>query len=272
MRTGSPVILVLHGPTFPTLRLRRPLASLPFRALVESVAFDVPEMIVAIDSASVRYVSKRNPKARLTRIALPVDSKHFAPQDRAKAREKWGVEDRPTLLYVGRLAPEKNPGLAIDVFRAILVSIPKACLITAGTGPLERMLRDAQREYGTDRVRVAGAVPRAQLPSLYSAADAVLLTSRIEQLPSVLLESLSCGTQVISTNVGDVRLVLNNPVLGAVCDSNAESFARALSTRFPENDVDRAKYGLLRRSAAEPYSWDRLGPQFKGVIDEASAA
>lgn len=268
-RPSPSILLILHGPTFPSLMSRRPIVGIAFRTFVEPLAVKAARLVVAIDREAARYVSERYPDKRLKRIPLPVDTDLFAPQETQQSRKKWGVEARPTLLFVGRLAPEKNPFLAVDTLRHVALSVSDACLIFAGTGPLERKLRLAQGELGSDRLQLVGHVPRLELPSLYGLADALLITSVVEQMPSVLLESLACGTQVVSTSVGDVGVVLTDDRLGAIARPTAESFAEALEARFPENESDRAKYAPLRRAAVEPHSWESLGPRFLEAINEA---
>ena len=159
---------------------------------------------------------------------------------------------------------------AVEVFRRIRGSLPDAVLIVAGTGPLKGILDKAAKELGPTRIRLLNDVPRAELPSLYSAADGLLLTSDIEQFPTVMLESLACGTPVFSTDVGDVSLVLSEPSMGLVCPANPESFAERVAEYLPEERRLRASRAPLRRQATRKYDWDAIGPQIEAVLHEAS--
>lgn len=258
----APIVMVLHGPTYPTLKIRRPLAAAAFRRVVEPGAYSLVHSVIAIDDESLEYVASRYPTTPAKKIPLPIDTEHYRPTSRRDSKVEWGIHDRPAMLFVGRLSIEKNPELAVGVCDQMQSSQPDAVLIMAGDGPLLKRLKAEQESRGTDYVRLIGAVSRSRLPSLYSAADAVLIPSMVEQLPNVLLESLACGTQVISTDVGDIRKVIDDPCLGALVAPRAPAFAQAMLGRFPENEDARAKYVPIRRAAAARYSWSQLGPRF----------
>ena len=265
------LVLVAHGPSFPTLRIRKPIVATLFNAFIEPQGVRVARSIIAVDSESQAYFSEKYPNANIRRVPIGIDTGHFKPVSRENARSRWRVRGRPALLFVGRLAPEKRPELAAAAFRAVRDSRPEASLIVAGTGPGSKAFDEASAEFGSERVRLLGFVPRADLPSLYSAADALLLTSAIEQFPTVILESLACGTQVFSTNAGDSAVILNDPALGVICESSAESLAEAILSRTPEDEIVRMSHETLRREAAERYSWERVGPEIVGVLEATEA-
>lgn len=263
------VVLILHGPTYPTLKQRRQVAGALFVHLVEPRALSLTRSTVTIDAESSRYVSSKYPRAKITQIPLPVDTEHFRPYSRPKSKRKWGVPNRPCLLFTGRLAVEKDPVLAIRVHRILLEHEPDLTLLVAGTGPLAQKVESMAHDLGEKSVLMLGAVPRIDLPELYSAADSLLITSRIEQLPNVALESLACGTQVVSTDVGELRSVLANPNAGVVVRGGADELAREVAQRVPETDDIRNKYTDTRRQIAEQHSWERLGPRLMQVFHDA---
>lgn len=263
------VVGVLHGPTYLTLRSRRPLAAALFRLIVEPRAFATALTVLAVDAESEQYVTDRYAGVRVMRIPLPVDFNHFRPVPRAGSRAEWSVTDRRAICFAGRLAPEKNPRLALEVFRIVSERLPETAFLVAGTGPLQPDMHRAAQDLAGRDVRLLGAVPRERLPSLYSASDVLLLTSEIEQSPSVVLESLACGTPVVSTRVGMVEEILRDSVLGEVCPNSATDLAEGVLRLVAETDAERAKYSMVRRSAVGHHSWDRVGPQIVEVLHEA---
>ncbi len=265
-----PLVFVSHGPTYPTLTVRRPFIALLFRRVIEPGAVQAARRIIAIDRHAERYFRGIYPNASLQRIPLAIDTEHFAPVDRREARTQWGLSGEFALLFVGRLAPEKNPGRAVSVYRGVLRSIPEAVLLVAGTGSLRAILENAAEELGPTRIRLLGDVPRSALPSLYSAADGLLLTSDIEQFPTVMLESLACGTPVFSTDVGDVSLVLTDPATGAVCPPDPDLIARRIIQYAPEERGQRANRVLVRRKVSKEYDWSAIGPRIERVLREAA--
>src|SRR3546814_17186197 len=87
-----------------------------------------------------------------------------------------------------------------------MLGVPDATLLIAGDGP-ERGRLDALivRLGLTDRVRLLGAVPHADLPRLIAAADVSALASSSEGLANAWVESLACGTPVVITDAGGAR-------------------------------------------------------------------
>lgn len=266
LRPRPPIVLVLHGPTYPTLRVRRPLAAAAFRRLIEGRALSLAKIVLAIDQESLQYVRSRSPETATRRISLPIDIEHFQPYKRLESKSLWSASERPTVLLVGRLAWEKDPRLALSIHQALLDYHPDAQLLIAGEGPLTAEIARASRQLGGDVVRILGFVPQSSLPGLYSAGDALLISSRVEQLPNVLLESLACGTQVFSTDVGDASELLRDGRAGSIIPRDPGECARILGQRIPENEGTREKYLSFRRGIARRHSWETLGPQFLEVL------
>ena len=131
-----------------------------------------------------------------------VDTLLFHPRDRAHCRRALGLDPRAALvLVVGHLIPRKDPLLALEVFCR---GAPKdARLAFVGSGPLETDLRRAIRRAGlVKRVELMGERAPESLAQLYGAADLVLLTSRREGRPNVVLEALASGRPVLATAAG----------------------------------------------------------------------
>lgn len=105
------------------------------------------------------------------------------------------------LLFVGRLEDEKNPKEAIDVFAHVAEEFPGAGLIVVGVGSRQAALEAHARNLGlAGRVVCVGY--RTDLPSLYKAADGMLVTSSYESFGAAIVEALSAGCPVVTTDVG----------------------------------------------------------------------
>jgi colanic acid/amylovoran biosynthesis glycosyltransferase len=104
-----------------------------------------------------------------------------------------------TLLAVGRLHPVKDHAFLIEACRQLQsFDVSFECMI-AGEGPERRHLEVLVRKYGLeDRVMLLGHVRREQMGSLYDRADLVVLTSRSEGIPLVLMEAMARGKIVLA--------------------------------------------------------------------------
>ena len=89
--------------------------------------------------------------------------------------------DRPRLLCLGRLSPEKGFDIAVTAFASLVRRFPGARLVIAGDGPERTKLEQQISELGlAHRVELAGAVTPSEVPALLNTVTAVLLPSRQE--------------------------------------------------------------------------------------------
>ncbi|MBX3561403.1 MAG: glycosyltransferase [Sphingomonas sp.] len=176
-----------------------------------------------------------------------IDLERFRPADRAAAKARLGV-DGPLLIGVGALVERKGHHLTIEALRRL----PGATLIVVGDGP-ERagLARRAARLGVEDRVRFVGNRPHAELPALFAAADASVLPTVSEGLANAWVESLACGTPVVTCDVGGAREIIDGPAAGRLVARNAESIAGAVAELLAA-PPDPAEV----RRVAERFGWD----------------
>ena len=142
---------------------------------------------------------------------------------------------RPRFGVVGRLSPEKGVDVFLYACDALARRGVSFSAVVAGDGPerarLER-LRDTLALGG--RVDFIGAT--SAIASLYASLDLLVIPSRSEGLPNVLLEALRADVPVVATSVGAIPDVLNSPRAGLVVPPGsaaalADGIARALPLR-----------------------------------------
>ncbi len=112
---------------------------------------------------------------------------------------------------------------------AALKLLPDATLLIAGDGPLRATLDAATDALGIrDRVRMLGSVPPETLAQLYAAADALVLPTAVEGLANVWLESLACGTPVVTCDVDGANEVIDHPAAGRIVARDPTAIASAV--------------------------------------------
>ncbi|MFC5740959.1 glycosyltransferase family 4 protein [Dyella tabacisoli] len=138
--------------------------------------------------------------ARLLRRA--VDTKLFHPGYRDDAlRDHWHADaSTPVVLYVGRIAAEKNLDLAVRSFRAIQQRIPNARYVWVGDGPARAALQEANPDF-----IFAGMQRGEALARYYASADLFLFPSLSETFGNVILEALAAGLPVVAYEEGAAR-------------------------------------------------------------------
>ncbi len=152
--------------------------------------------------------------ARLLRRA--VDTQLFHPCRRDDGlRTSWGVDAAtPVVLYVGRLAPEKNLELAVNTFRAIQRCVPQARQIWVGDGPARAALEAAHPDF-----IFAGVQRGVALARHYASADLFVFPSLSETFGNVIIEALAAGLPVVAYAEGAAREHLIDGVNGYCIDS-----------------------------------------------------
>lgn len=129
----------------------------------------------------------------------------------AAFRERYRIPaTRPTLVYIGRVAHEKNIDFLLHMLRQLRISIPDILLIIAGEGPALSHLRNLTRKLGLgDNVLYVGYLSRTDaLLDCYCAGNAFVFASRTETQGLVLLEAMALGVPVVSTAVMGTRDIL----------------------------------------------------------------
>ena len=161
---------------------------------------------------------------------LPAES--YLRGNGARFRESFGLPaTRPLLLYVGRVAHEKNIDFLLRMFVRLRERRPDALLVIAGEGPAREHLGRLARDLDIDsQVRFIGYLDRVtELPDCYAAGDVFVFASRTETQGLVLLEAMAQGTPVVSVAELGTRSILT-PGCGAfVAPEDETVFATAVN-------------------------------------------
>jgi D-inositol-3-phosphate glycosyltransferase len=206
-------------------------------------------------------------RADPTRIVVAppgVDLDVFHPRGREASRRRFGFGDEPTIVFVGRLQPLKGAHVAVDALARLRYMVPDARLVIAGgdsprgiRGELRRLRLLAGRLGVMRRISFLDPLPHADLAELYRAADAVVIPSSSESFGLVALEAAACGTPVVATAVGGLRLLVQDGHTGYLVDERDPSrFARALS-RVLADRTARQRLGVNAVRLASTYPWSR---------------
>jgi D-inositol-3-phosphate glycosyltransferase len=183
--------------------------------------------------------------ARIAVIPCGVDTELFAPGDQAAARAALELDDRPRLLYVGRLAPIKGLETLLDAMARLRASGQRVQLCIVGGDadePLdgheaELRARLARLDLG-DIVSFVGPQPQERLRSWYVAADATVLPSYYESFGMVALEAMACGSPVVASRVGGLQTTVRDRVTGLlVPEHDAASLADTLDRVLDDPDL-----------------------------------
>ncbi len=206
---------------------------------------------------------------------MPAES--FTQGDGARFRDRFALPGhQPLLLYVGRVAHEKNIDFLLRMFGQLRVRRPDAMFVIAGEGPARESLVRLARELGlAEAVKFIGYLDRrTELPDCYAAGDAFVFASRTETQGLVLLEAMAQGTPVVSTAELGTRSILT-PESGAfVVPENEEVFADAVvqALHLPAQSSRRLQLRAHAESWASLTMARRLVSFYERVKSQNAAA
>lgn len=205
---------------------------------------------------------------RRTRVlARGVDTALFSPHRRDPAlRESWGVAPRaPAVLYVGRLAAEKNLELVIAAFRSILRVRPDARLILVGDGPMTHRLRARHPAFV-----YCGMRQGEDLATHYASADLFLFPSLTETFGNVVLEAMASGLAMVAFDYAAARAHVESERDGLLVPfGDAEAFVVAATALVGDFGALEAMGQAARRAVARldsEHIYDRLETLFLSAI------
>ncbi len=134
-------------------------------------------------------------------VATGLDDSSFAPVDGEHFRMSHDIPlAQPMLLFVGRVAHEKNIGFLLEMHVELIKKHPDALLVITGEGPAEESIKHSIDKLGiSNKVRMIGYLDRShELIACYKAADIFVFASKSETQGLVLLEAMAQGTAVVA--------------------------------------------------------------------------
>jgi len=186
--------------------LDRRLSSVTDRVVVNSTA---------IRDHLVRTERLDPAKIEVLHSGVPVFQALLEPEVHTMRWELGLGEFEYVVAFIGRLVPQKNPALFLEMAQAILRSGLKCGFLLVGDGPLRATLGEQTRNLGIEEsVRFVGV--RNDMPRILGMIDLLVLTSDWEGLPNVVLEALAAGVPTVATNVGGVGELLADGVTGYI--------------------------------------------------------
>ena len=193
---------------------------------------------------------------RIQVIPTGLPAERFQPGNGARFRASFGIAaDRPLLLYVGRVAHEKNIEFLLHAFVALRRQRAGAMLVIAGEGPALGHLQGLVARLGIAQdVQFIGYPDRERgLTDCYAAADVFVFASRTETQGLVLLEAMAQGRPVVSTAHLGTASILQSGCGARVAPEKPDVFAQAIADIL-DDPARAARLSAQARSYAQGWA------------------
>ncbi len=206
------------------------------------------------------------------RLPRAVDSVQFHPAHRDDAlRASWGLRaESLAVIHLGRIAPEKNLGLAVRAFREIQKETPDARFIWVGDGPAREQLQKDNPDFIFCGIQRGEALSRH-----FASSDLFLFPSRSETYGNVTLEAMASGVPTVAFDYGAARECLRDGEHGAaVANDSADGddhFVRA-AVRIAADPSLRAQMRLAARDAVSELRPQQVAADFDTILQRLAQA
>ena len=200
---------------------------------------------------------------RLAVVARGIDAARFNPRHRCETlRAQWGLAKGDfAVLYVGRLAAEKNlDGLAV-AFEAIKRANARARLILVGDGPMRVAL-----EARLPKALFCGQQMGHDLARCYASADLFLFPSKTETFGNVTVEAMASGLPVVAFADGAALELVRTDETGARVDLADDAGYVSEAARLALDPAACQRMGIAARATALQLDWETIANRFEIVI------
>ncbi|MDQ4129502.1 MAG: glycosyltransferase family 4 protein, partial [Actinomycetota bacterium] len=215
---------------------------------------------VAISEAVLRFLSSeyRYPPSKLACIP---------PGWSGDPLPHTGGGDRPTVVCVAKLRPEKGHDLLLAAFALVRQEVPNARLVLVGDGDLRPALESQAHELGlTEAVEFAGAVP--SIWTYLAAADVFALASETEAFGMAIVEAMGAGLPVVAPDVGGVPELVVPGVTGELFPPGDHHALAARLIDLLASPERRARMAAAALDKAQPLRMEHTLPRYFALYDE----
>jgi glycosyltransferase involved in cell wall biosynthesis len=205
-----------------------------------------------------------------------VDSVMFTPERisaevRGDMRKRAGIpQDSIVLLYAGRISPEKNIGLLVDMMKILSKDQQRDYrLLVAGAGPQSSWLESQGKQYAPEKIKLLGHLDKETLANFYSNADVFVHPNPKEPFGIAPLEAMASGVATVAPNAGGILSYATNENAWLV-EPTGEEFASAVREIIADPELRERKIAKALATACEntrEASTDRLFATYDKIYE-----
>ena len=201
-------------------------------------------------------------------ISNPIDINTFSlSNNKSEYKKKFNLSDN-TVVYAGRLAPEKNLDVIIKAIALTKKSVSDLNLAFAGSGQSENQLKQLAKELNLENeVKFLGTLNKIDLAKLYQASEVFAIASASETQSMVLMQALACGLPAVAVNARALPEYVNekNGYIVKIGDEKAmaEKFVLLLENQALRQSLSHGAAEYVKQFSAQNIAkkWEKLYSQ-----------
>lgn len=214
---------------------------------------------------------KKEFKVPVAAVSNGVDLSNFKPGKASdEIYDKYKIRKNvPTVVYVGRVDPEKKVGLVVDAFSKVLEKLPEAQLVIVGDGVDRLRIEQNVKKLGALKsIRILGRVLQPDLYELYRVGDVFATASEIETQGIVLIEAAASGLPLIAVNAGAVSEVCITGKNGFLCEpKNVEQISDSIYNILSDKELQK-KYSKASLEIAAEHDLEKTIDKFLNIYSK----
>jgi glycosyltransferase involved in cell wall biosynthesis len=208
---------------------------------------------------------------RLSVVPRGIDTGLFSPTQRSAAlRQSWGVgEHDRVMIYVGRLAAEKNLGAVIQSYRGLKQQYPDIKLVLVGDGPMRNELQETHSD-----IIFAGFRVGSDLAQHYASADLFMFASKTETFGNVTIEAMASGLAVVAFRHAAAGELIESGINGMLADPAHDHSFEAAAQALLHNPALMRSVGQQAWLTANTLGWptvvEKTETVFQKIVSRSS--
>lgn len=244
-----PYIVRVHGSDINDLATRPAL-----RGKIKKVLSRASLVVSPSQDLKNKMVSLGVPEEKIAVVYSGVNESAFHPMSREACREQLGLDSRKKLTYIGNMKEAKG---VVDLVRAAVMLRDSGRdfeLMLIGKGDIKGLLREKiPNDENLDFIRLVGEINHDDLAMWINSSNCVCLPSYNEGVPNVLLETMSCGVNIVATRVGGIPEIVQNPSTCLVEPGDVPALVEKLAAMLEVDDfitepaIELRNYAMVSR-------------------------
>ena len=176
-------------------------------------------------------------------IFYPLSESEKKMKKAAFLHNKGFNSDDRLLVFVGRFERQKQPLLLLDSFHYASQKNKHIRLILIGDGSLRKEMEHKINDLGiSDNIHFMGSLPQQRVAEILQISDLLLLTSAFEGMPRSALEALATGLPVVTTDAGEVKMVVRDAFSGRIVkERTPQAIGEAIFEILNSNNYTKEK-------------------------------